>query len=251
MLLSQSERSYDLAATLPVNVAVINSPGETEEGCLQIVGPEISVSEGDSPICMQSNCYHARIAISSPSLQSTTVSDEFCASDEWEVQYCGTAEPIKQSQSVLVAITRQEVLVKPITPTVLSVTIESNASSKGWGAVLNGQTQTGGVWSTEEGKHHINYLELLAAFLALQTFGKNWRNTTIILRLNNITAVKYINQKGGTTSTLLCQLTITVWTWCMSTLTVEYLPGHLNTIADQESWSVWDHCDWMLNPSMF
>ena len=79
-------------------------------------------------------------------------------------------------------------------------------------------------------------------------------NATILPRLDNVAAVTYINQKGGTTSTLLCQLAITVWTWCMSrnvTLTAEHLPGHLNTIADQESWSVRDRCDWMLNPSMF
>ena len=38
----------------------------------------------------------------------------------------------------------------PIAPTVPSVTIESDASSKGSGAVLNGQTRTGGVWSAEE-----------------------------------------------------------------------------------------------------
>ena len=108
--------------TLPVNVA-INSRGENEEnptGFPQTVGPDSSVSEGDSPICRQSNCYHASIAISSPSLQSTTVSDEFCAPDEshtergeWEVRYCSTAEPIKQSRSVLVAIPGQEVRVKP------------------------------------------------------------------------------------------------------------------------------------------
>ena len=124
----------------------------------------------------------------------------------------------------------------------------------GRGAVLNGQTRTGGVWSAEERKHHINYLELLAAFLALQAFGKNWTNTTILLRLDNVTAVTYINQKVGTTSALLCQLAITVWTWCMSrnvTLTAEHLPGHLNTIADQESRLVRDRCDWMLNPSVF
>ena len=43
--------------------------------------------------------------------------------------------------------------------------IESDASTRGWGAVLNTQTQTGGVWSEQKATNHINHLELSAAFL--------------------------------------------------------------------------------------
>ena len=125
---------------------------------------------------------------------------------------------------------------------------------KGWGVILNGQAQTGGVWSVEERSHHINYLELLAAFLTLQAFGKNWAVTTVLFHLDNVTVVIYINQKGGTTSVLLCRLALTMWTWCVSKnimLNVELLPGHLNTIADHKSRSIWDCCDWMLNQRVF
>ena len=38
----------------------------------------------------------------------------------------------------------------------LTVTVHSDASNKGWGAVLNGETQTEGLWSPEEATHHIN-----------------------------------------------------------------------------------------------
>ena len=41
--------------------------------------------------------------------------------------------------------------------------IESNASTLGWGASLN-NTSMGGPWAPQERSHHINYLELLAAF---------------------------------------------------------------------------------------
>jgi len=121
----------------------------------------------------------------------------------------------------------------------------------GLGRVLNGQTHTGGTWSAEEAAHHINYLELLAAFLA---FGKNWQNTTALLRMDNVTAVSYINQKGGTVSKALSQLAITIWTWCIErdiTLQAEHLPGHLNSQANEESRTVRDRCDWMLNQSVF
>ena len=52
------------------------------------------------------------------------------------------------------------------------LTIETNASKKGWGAVCNG-VHTGGPWSPREQTMHINCLELLAAFLTVQCFAKN------------------------------------------------------------------------------
>ena len=142
----------------------------------------------------------------------------------------------------------------PVIPPAPSVTIESDASNQGWGAVLEGQTQTGGVWTAEEATHHINYLELLAAFLVIKAFGKDWRDTAVLLRMDNITAVSYVNHKGGTTSPKLCKLAIRMWTSCTFwniTLTAEYLSGHLNVTADQESRLVRDRCDWMFNPHVF
>ena len=41
-----------------------------------------------------------------------------------------------------------------------SEVIKSDASSTGWGVVLNSQTQMGGVWSVQVMTHHINYLEM-------------------------------------------------------------------------------------------
>ena len=131
----------------------------------------------------------------------------------------------------------------PILPTNPTVMIDSDASSKDWGAILNSKSRTGGVWSTEKALHHINYLELLAAFLAIQAFGKTWERITILLRIDNVTAVTYINQKGGTTSNQLCQLSLSIWSWCTAKsllLVAEHLPGHLNTMADQESQSIRD-----------
>ena len=135
-----------------------------------------------------------------------------------------------------------------------SMIVHSDASNQGWGAVLNGQSHTGGVWSLEEATHHINYLELLAAFLAIKAFGKTWQNITVLLYLDNVTAVSYINQKGGTVSRALCELAISVWTWCIErniTLKAEHLPGQQNFQADQESRTIRDHCDWKLKQQVF
>ena len=49
-----------------------------------------------------------------------------------------------------------------------------------------------------------NYLELLAAFLALQCFAKHSHNAAILIRLDSVMAVTYINKLGGTHSLLTC-----------------------------------------------
>ena len=74
--------------------------------------------------------------------------------------------------------------------------IESDASMRGWGASC-GTTSTGGLWTKEESHNHINYLELLAAFLALKTFAPKLKSSKILLRLDNITAISFINRMGG------------------------------------------------------
>ena len=45
----------------------------------------------------------------------------------------------------------------------------TDASLKGWGAVL-GINKTGGAWSSLEKDFHINILELLAIYYALRSF---------------------------------------------------------------------------------
>ena len=62
--------------------------------------------------------------------------------------------------------------------------IESDASTTGWGASCQG-VQTGGPWDQRETQMHINWLELKAAFLALETFAANWTNLHVLLLLDN------------------------------------------------------------------
>ena len=78
------------------------------------------------------------------------------------------------------------------------MTIEWDASNMGWGA-RQGKLQTGGRWSQAETAHHINYLKLLAAFLALQCIAKSSNGITMQMKLDNVTAVTYINKLGELT----------------------------------------------------
>ena len=93
------------------------------------------------------------------------------------------------------------------------LTIETDASTTGWGALCQ-DVRTGGPWSKTERQMHINCLELLAATLAVKCFAKDKRNIRIHLRMDNTTALNYINKLGGTVSPELNRLTKDLWTWC-------------------------------------
>ena len=101
--------------------------------------------------CREGYSYNTSIAASPSLLLNTAVSDELSLpsglhteGDECKIQHYSSAGSNEQSRSILVAIPRQKVILSnPIAPSVPSVTIESDVSNKGMGAVRNGQTQTG------------------------------------------------------------------------------------------------------------
>ena len=73
------------------------------------------------------------------------------------------------------------------------------------------------------------------------------------LCLDNITAVSYINHRGGTESKVLC-IVITICSWCTERdiiLQLERLPSQLISQADHESKAVRDRCDWKLKQLVF
>ena len=75
---------------------------------------------------------------------------------------------------------------------------------------------------------HINCLETLAAFL---TMILDRRSVTVLLRMDNMSAVTYVN-KLGTVSQELTAITKDLWLWCLQrdiTLVAKHLPGVQNT----------------------
>ena len=128
--------------------------------------------------------------------------------------------------------------------------IDPDASLQGWGATCKG-ISTRGPWSPQGQILHINCLELLAATLAVQTFAKNRLGISILLRIDNTTAVAYINRKGKTEFPTLLNLAKTLWLWCMErniVLEAQYLPGIMNSIIDRKSRTWLDRSEWKLCP---
>ena len=142
---------------------------------------------------------------------------------------------------------------RPLQITQWDLTIETDASTMGWGA-FSQEVRTGGAWTLEERLHHINYLELLAVSLALKTFASKVREVNILLRVDNVTAIAFLNRLGGTHSQELSDLAVSIWNWCLQreiTIHAEHLPGRENVRADWESRHVKDSSDWMLRRDLF
>ena len=59
------------------------------------------------------------------------------------------------------------------------------------------KTQQGRIWSGTESKQHKNYLELLTTIMGIRCFANNLKDCEILLRIDNTTAISYINKMGG------------------------------------------------------
>ena len=119
----------------------------------------------------------------------------------------------------------------------------------GWGVSCQGKN-TGGCLQ----KRHINinYLELKAAFLALQSFCSKRNSITVLMHLDNITAITFIYRMGGERVTLTycqtwhhksIQLNITIY--------AEHLPVGKNIQADWQSHHHVDSSNWKLYWGIF
>lgn len=127
--------------------------------------------------------------------------------------------------------------------------ITTDASLVGWGAEYEG-VSSGGNWTLVESKYHINYLEMLAVYLGLQTFAKDKAHTHIRVMCDNTTAVNIINNMGTSHSDSCNSIAKEIWEWCIIRdiwLSVAHIPGKHNLIADFESRRNQRESEWKLD----
>ncbi|KAI8435386.1 hypothetical protein MSG28_003704 [Choristoneura fumiferana] len=130
------------------------------------------------------------------------------------------------------------------------IEIHTDASNSGWGAVCGTETASGS-WSATEKNYHINYLELKAALLGLQCFTSNIHDCEVLLRVDNTTAVAYINKMGGIQFPHLNDVTRQLWKWCESR-NIWIYASYVNTkdnIADAESRKI--NIEWELSKDAY
>ncbi|KAL0147294.1 hypothetical protein M9458_057396 [Cirrhinus mrigala] len=88
------------------------------------------------------------------------------------------------------------------------VTLATDASLTGWGAVMSGHPARG-LWSGHQLTWHINCLEMLAVFRALKHFLPDLRDRHVLVRTDNTAVVSYINHQGGETP--LAESSLRAW----------------------------------------
>ena len=129
----------------------------------------------------------------------------------------------------------------------------TDSSTVEWGAHMDGQTASG-VWDLSMRNVHINELELRAIWLGLMAFQNSILDSNVAIMCDNVTAIAYLRNQGGTLSPSLCQVASQVCLWAevrSITLIPRHVPGHLNVLADQLSRK--DQVlktEWSLNPAV-
>ncbi|KAI2665262.1 ORF V: Enzymatic polyprotein [Labeo rohita] len=132
------------------------------------------------------------------------------------------------------------------------VTLTTDASLTGWGAVMSGHTARG-LWSGHQLTWHINCLEMMAVFQALKHFLPDLRDHHVLVRTDNTAVVSYINHQGGLRSRPLYKLAHQILVWSQGkllSLRAVYLPGYLNVGADILSRQGPRSGEWMLHPEV-
>ncbi len=125
------------------------------------------------------------------------------------------------------------VLLQPPLP---SLSLFTDASTFGWGVHLNEvDLSMKGVWTEEDSRLSINYLELKAVLLGVKHFHIRLKGQRVSLFSDNSTVVAYIRKQGGTHSPTLCRLTWELLQFCWKediTLVPRHIPGNRNILAD-------------------
>jgi len=133
-------------------------------------------------------------------------------------------------------------------------TLTTDASLAGWGAHRQDYGCADGRWLEIKQIKHINCLELKATNLGLQCLCKDESNVQIHIQLDNVTAVSFISNMGGTRSLACNKVASEIWLWCIPKniwLSATHIPGIQNETADRLSRKVIDRTEWQLNPSVF
>ena len=130
-----------------------------------------------------------------------------------------------------------------------------DGSTTGWGATLDAGDSVSGTWTPQEAEESINFLEMMAIYLALSHFSSCHRGQTILMRTDNSTCVLYLKCQGRTKVSRLTYLTWKLFHLCIDhniQLVAVHLAGKLNSLVDQLSRATRPVAtEWALNSLVF
>lgn len=138
-------------------------------------------------------------------------------------------------------------------PLKFQLEIFSDACKTGWG-ICSGSVKSHGLWNVKEKELHINYLELLASFFGLKCFANHIKNCDILCKIDNTTAISYINRMGSIQYPQLNHLAREIWQWCEvrnNFIYASYINSKDNFEADDESRKIEKETEWELKQTEF
>ena len=110
-----------------------------------------------------------------------------------------------------------------------------------------------GFWNARMSQEHCNYRELTAFMMAILSYAPQLQGHTVQLLSDNITAIAYLNNLGGSQKSV-SHLATAIWAECYRLgiqLHSKHFAGCRNTLlADQPSRTTFKY-EWMLHPTVF
>ena len=73
----------------------------------------------------------------------------------------------------------------PLTSPKTSSTLCTDSLTTGWGATLDAGDSVSGTWTPQEAEESINFLEMMAIYLALSHFSSRLQGQTILIQTDN------------------------------------------------------------------
>ena len=134
-----------------------------------------------------------------------------------------------------------------------SKVIYTDASDSGWGATDNTK-EIFGFWNEHELGLHINYKELLAVKYALEGIANELKDCNLLLRVDNTTAIAYINKMGGVRFKKFNSLARSIWQWEEKRniyLRASYIQSKENKDADRLSRMLNTDAEWELGSQFY
>ncbi|XDV15445.1 hypothetical protein PO909_015540 [Leuciscus waleckii] len=128
--------------------------------------------------------------------------------------------------------------------------ISKYASNLGWGALYESRPVSG-LWSSPEKRLHINCLEMRAVALSLKAFLPYLKGHHVLVRMDNMAVVSYINRQGSLRSNNLHAMARSLILRAqhnLCSLREAHVPGIQNHGADMLSRDNVPPGEWSLHP---
>ena len=183
------------------NICSLRKDEKDLAGCYSNYNLRASSVKRCSQVCWKGSGHSPGLSYSSIALQGITICSEFSPPSLLytrghgeEIQLVDQDQCGEQGRSCMVESSQQDNSEYP-NPTVKTIrSHQIRCFKQGLGSSAEQSNSNGRFWLVQEMTHHISYLEILAAFLAIKAFGRSWRDITVLIRMDNYTAVTYINQ---------------------------------------------------------